>query len=59
MVHRNSWDASVYTGLHQFHRGKGFDPDSLDVARHLGYPLLELFHETDVSSAHGTLSQLP
>ncbi|KAJ7909718.1 hypothetical protein B0H13DRAFT_2490539 [Mycena leptocephala] len=28
-----SWDASVYTGLRQFHQAKGFDPDSQDVAR--------------------------
>ncbi|KAJ7209207.1 hypothetical protein GGX14DRAFT_331468, partial [Mycena pura] len=33
------FDASVYTGLHQFYRGKGFDPESLDVARHEGHPL--------------------
>ncbi|KAJ6600590.1 hypothetical protein DFH09DRAFT_1303037 [Mycena vulgaris] len=33
-----SWDESVYAGLRTFHRGKGFDPDSLDVAHHLGYP---------------------
>jgi hypothetical protein len=34
-----SWDASVYAGLRKFHEGKGFDPDSQDVARHLGEPL--------------------
>jgi hypothetical protein len=33
------WDASVYAGLRQFHRAKGFDPESQDLARHLGYPL--------------------
>ncbi|KAJ7729178.1 hypothetical protein B0H16DRAFT_1275124, partial [Mycena metata] len=37
-----SWDASVYSGLRQFHAVKGFDPDSQDVARHLGYPFYEL-----------------
>ncbi|KAJ6518061.1 hypothetical protein C8R47DRAFT_4240 [Mycena vitilis] len=42
-----SWDASVYAGLRQFHQAKGFDPDSQDVARHLGEPLLELTKETD------------
>ncbi|KAJ6518054.1 hypothetical protein C8R47DRAFT_4012 [Mycena vitilis] len=35
-------DASVYAGLRKFHEAKGFDPDSQDVARHLGYPLVEL-----------------
>ncbi|KAJ7168926.1 hypothetical protein C8R46DRAFT_849343, partial [Mycena filopes] len=34
-----SWDPSVYAGLRQFHEGKGFDPASQDVARHMGYPL--------------------
>ncbi|KAJ7465847.1 hypothetical protein B0H11DRAFT_1870089 [Mycena galericulata] len=37
-----SWDERVYAGLSQFHAGKGFDPYSQDVARHLGYPLYEL-----------------
>ncbi|KAJ7917711.1 hypothetical protein B0H13DRAFT_1485498, partial [Mycena leptocephala] len=37
-----SWDASVYVNLHQFHRGKGFDPDSQDIARHLGHTLFQL-----------------
>ncbi|KAJ7679498.1 hypothetical protein DFH06DRAFT_965887, partial [Mycena polygramma] len=34
-----SWDEGVYAGLRQFHRGKGFDPDGQDVARHLGLPI--------------------
>ncbi|KAF7353287.1 hypothetical protein MSAN_01516700 [Mycena sanguinolenta] len=37
----DSWDCSVYEGLRQFHEGKGFDPDSREVARQLGYPLFE------------------
>ncbi|KAJ6556265.1 hypothetical protein B0H19DRAFT_947689, partial [Mycena capillaripes] len=47
---RRSWDASVYDGLRQFHRAKGFDPDSQDVARHLGYPLYQI-------SSHGEPKQ--
>ncbi|KAF8181361.1 hypothetical protein K438DRAFT_1550313, partial [Mycena galopus ATCC 62051] len=38
----DSGDDKVYAGLRQFHRAKGFDPDSQDVARHLGYPLYHL-----------------
>ncbi|KAJ7735460.1 hypothetical protein B0H16DRAFT_1245944, partial [Mycena metata] len=34
-----SWDAGVYAGLRKFHQAKGFDPDSQDIARYLGYPL--------------------
>ncbi|KAJ6484568.1 hypothetical protein DFH09DRAFT_1340002 [Mycena vulgaris] len=36
-----SWDESVYAGLRTFHRGKGFDPQSLDIARHLSFPLFQ------------------
>ncbi|KAJ7189985.1 hypothetical protein GGX14DRAFT_55672 [Mycena pura] len=36
-----SWNGSVYSGLRQFHSGKGFDADSQDVARHIGVPLYE------------------
>ncbi|KAJ7620238.1 hypothetical protein FB45DRAFT_871277 [Roridomyces roridus] len=34
-----SWDATIYEGLGDFHRAKGFNPDSQDVARELGYSL--------------------
>ncbi|KAJ7214887.1 hypothetical protein GGX14DRAFT_329965, partial [Mycena pura] len=37
-----SWDDNIYAGLRKFHQAKGFDPDSQDIARHLGYPLYEL-----------------
>ncbi|KAJ7509072.1 hypothetical protein B0H11DRAFT_1362570 [Mycena galericulata] len=37
-----TWDEPVYTGLRQFHAGKGFDPNTQDVARHFGCPLYEL-----------------
>ncbi|KAJ7177200.1 hypothetical protein C8R46DRAFT_49346 [Mycena filopes] len=46
------WDASVYAGLRQFHAAKGFNPDSQDVARHLGYPLYEPVCKVDPTSAH-------
>jgi hypothetical protein len=48
-----SWDESVYAGLRQFHEAKGFDPDSQDVARHLGQPLYCLTTEIDFLFAHG------
>ncbi|KAF7353128.1 hypothetical protein MSAN_01500200 [Mycena sanguinolenta] len=38
----DSWAGSVYEGLRQFHKGKGFDPESREVARRLGYPLYEV-----------------
>ncbi|KAJ6465022.1 hypothetical protein C8R45DRAFT_795238, partial [Mycena sanguinolenta] len=38
----HSWDRSIYQGLRRFHQGRGFDPESQDVARHLVYPLLEI-----------------
>ncbi|KAJ7094184.1 hypothetical protein C8R44DRAFT_386920 [Mycena epipterygia] len=49
-VHMNSWHESVYAALSRFHAGKGFDPNSQDLARHLGQPLYELSCPTD--SAH-------
>ncbi|KAK7035609.1 hypothetical protein R3P38DRAFT_3483346 [Favolaschia claudopus] len=39
------WFGSVYTGLRQFHQAKGFNPDSQDLARHLGYALYELYSD--------------
>jgi hypothetical protein len=48
-----SWDVSVYAGLRQFHQAKGFDPDSQDVARHLGKPLCQLAGGMDIPFAHG------
>ncbi|KAJ7153838.1 hypothetical protein C8R46DRAFT_472576 [Mycena filopes] len=46
------WDASVYAGLRQFHRAKGFDPESQNVARHLGLPLYQLSRNIDPPFAH-------
>jgi hypothetical protein len=48
-----SWDGSLYAGLSQFHRPKGFDPDTPDIAWHLGYPLYELSSDKNVPFAHG------
>ncbi|KAJ7898047.1 hypothetical protein B0H13DRAFT_1484777, partial [Mycena leptocephala] len=42
VVEGRYWDTSVYNGLRQFYQGKGFDPDSKDVARHLGQPLYQI-----------------
>ncbi|KAJ7446090.1 hypothetical protein FB451DRAFT_791228 [Mycena latifolia] len=36
------WDTRVYAGLRQFHKAKGFEPCSQDLARHLGHPLFQL-----------------
>ncbi|KAJ6602944.1 hypothetical protein B0H10DRAFT_1887139, partial [Mycena sp. CBHHK59/15] len=51
-IHGYSWDGSVYTGLRQFHQGKGFDPDSQEISRHLEYPLYQVSCELDVPFAH-------
>jgi hypothetical protein len=52
-VRGRSWDTSVYAGLRLFHQAKGFDPDSQDVARHLGHALYQLTPEADGPFAHG------
>ncbi|KAJ6549765.1 hypothetical protein B0H19DRAFT_1378597 [Mycena capillaripes] len=49
-----SWDDSVYNGLRQFHCGKGFDPDSQDVALHLLEELFELSSEINPPFAHAS-----
>ncbi|KAF7326725.1 hypothetical protein MSAN_02500500 [Mycena sanguinolenta] len=41
-IHLAFWYDAVYAGLRKFHKGKGFDPDTQDVARELGYPLYEM-----------------
>ncbi|KAK7043377.1 hypothetical protein R3P38DRAFT_2510338, partial [Favolaschia claudopus] len=41
------WNNTVYAGLRQFHQGKGFDPNSQDLARHLGIPIYELYSDHD------------
>ncbi|KAJ6566332.1 hypothetical protein B0H19DRAFT_709238 [Mycena capillaripes] len=46
------WDNSVYAGVRDFQRAKGFDPESQGVARHLGYPLYYRFNEMDAPFAH-------
>jgi hypothetical protein len=48
-----SWDTNVYEGLRNFHRGKGFDPDTQDLARYLQYPLYELSSKDNSPFAHG------
>ncbi|KAJ6464441.1 hypothetical protein C8R45DRAFT_1107340 [Mycena sanguinolenta] len=40
-----SFDHSVYKGLRRFHEGKGFNPDSEEVARRLEYPLYEVLSD--------------
>ncbi|KAJ7177203.1 hypothetical protein C8R46DRAFT_49432 [Mycena filopes] len=52
MVWSYSWDTYVYTGLRRFHAAKGFNPDSQDVARHLGYPLYQPVRKEDPTSAY-------
>ncbi|KAJ7725808.1 hypothetical protein B0H16DRAFT_1735979 [Mycena metata] len=51
-VYGHSWNGNVYVGLHQFHRGKGFDPDSQELAQHLGYPLYQLSEQLEGPFAH-------
>ncbi|KAK7027656.1 hypothetical protein R3P38DRAFT_3354652 [Favolaschia claudopus] len=47
--HGTAWSDTIYTGLRQFHQGKGFDPDSQDLARHLGVPLYQLYSDFEKS----------
>ncbi|KAJ7467694.1 hypothetical protein FB451DRAFT_1259136 [Mycena latifolia] len=51
-IEGSAWNQSVYTGLRDFYRSKGFDPNSQDVARHLKQPLYQLSEALSVSFAH-------
>ncbi|KAJ7906963.1 hypothetical protein B0H13DRAFT_1880111 [Mycena leptocephala] len=57
IIYSDRWDTDVYDGLRQFYRAKGFDPDSQDVAQHLGYPLYQLPTAVDPLFAHDSDSQ--
>ncbi|KAJ7607686.1 hypothetical protein FB45DRAFT_393579, partial [Roridomyces roridus] len=46
------WDTSVYQALRTFHTFKGFDPDSQELAIHLGQPLCQLSGEKEETFAH-------
>ncbi|KAF7377046.1 hypothetical protein MSAN_00122700 [Mycena sanguinolenta] len=50
--HGYSWDGSVYEGLLQFHRAKGFNPYSRYIALHLGEPLYQVYSQADASFAY-------
>ncbi|KAK7029978.1 hypothetical protein R3P38DRAFT_890710 [Favolaschia claudopus] len=43
------WSDTIYAGLRQFYQGKGFDPNSQDLARYLGHPLYELYSDYEKS----------
>ncbi|KAJ7851349.1 hypothetical protein B0H13DRAFT_2360188 [Mycena leptocephala] len=47
-----SWDASVYDGICQFQKAKGFDPYSQEVALELGDSLLQIFCGQGTLLAH-------
>ncbi|KAJ7611948.1 hypothetical protein DFH06DRAFT_1308268 [Mycena polygramma] len=49
------WDANVYAGLRKFYQGKGFNPDSQDLARHLGYELYQVTDDVEVPFAYATV----
>jgi hypothetical protein len=53
-VYVMSWDASVYDGIYQFHKGKHFDPYSQEVALELGHPLFQLSCNREALLAHRT-----
>ncbi|KAF7364409.1 hypothetical protein MSAN_01101700 [Mycena sanguinolenta] len=41
-VHVLFWDETAYAGLGKFDECRGFDPESQDLAKELGYPLIEV-----------------
>ncbi|KAJ7036904.1 hypothetical protein C8F04DRAFT_457005 [Mycena alexandri] len=56
-IRGKSWDASVYAGLRKFHQAKGFNPDSQEVALHLGKRLFRSSRDVNCSPfAHEEIS---
>ncbi|KAJ7509617.1 hypothetical protein B0H11DRAFT_1253501 [Mycena galericulata] len=51
-IFSTKWGEYEYGALRQFYQAKGFDPDSQDVARHLGYPLYQIYPQTGAPFAH-------
>jgi hypothetical protein len=41
------WDNAVYAGLRKFHQGRGFDPESQEVALYLGMPHYQLSYRAN------------
>ncbi|KAF8158677.1 hypothetical protein K438DRAFT_1860956, partial [Mycena galopus ATCC 62051] len=46
------YPSQPYLALRRFHLAKGFDPDSQDVAIHLGYPLYQICPRPELLFAH-------
>ncbi|KAJ7090022.1 hypothetical protein C8R44DRAFT_861391 [Mycena epipterygia] len=51
-----SWDEDVYAALSRFHAGKGFDPNSQDLAQHLRQPLYKSSCGSNVDTCTTTRS---
>ncbi|KAJ6590578.1 hypothetical protein DFH09DRAFT_1139736 [Mycena vulgaris] len=51
LVQTRFWDESAYAAVRKFHEGKGFDPDSQDLVRHMGYPLYQISDGMEVPFA--------
>ncbi|KAJ7660258.1 hypothetical protein DFH06DRAFT_392842 [Mycena polygramma] len=47
------WDSSVYAGIREFHKAKGFDPYSQQVAIELGCPPFEITCDPDLLRRYG------
>ncbi|KAF9256449.1 hypothetical protein L218DRAFT_881672 [Marasmius fiardii PR-910] len=43
--HTVSWPTSTYKGIHQWQLSRGFDPNTTDFARFLGYPAFEIMSQ--------------
>ncbi|KAJ7609497.1 hypothetical protein FB45DRAFT_702687, partial [Roridomyces roridus] len=46
------WADDLYAGMWEFYTSKGYDPETLDVARDLGYPLCEISCEKEELHAY-------
>ncbi|KAF7373993.1 hypothetical protein MSAN_00612200 [Mycena sanguinolenta] len=53
---QRTWDSAVYSGLRRLHEAKGFNPDSREIARSLGYLDYQLINKPGRVVARESLS---
>ncbi|KAL0573357.1 hypothetical protein V5O48_008600 [Marasmius crinis-equi] len=44
---RYYWNNDIYRWIHQYQLARGFDPTTPDFAQHLGYPIYQVYDDSD------------
>ncbi|KAL0563648.1 hypothetical protein V5O48_018417, partial [Marasmius crinis-equi] len=46
-AYRLRWNTEAYKWMHQYQVARGFDPKTMDFARHLGFPIYQVQSDSD------------